>query len=152
MTRKCKSSYLKSSKFVCPIFCNISYFLCFSILHICCKGCASTKRRHSKSSRQAHPLLHVELCDVCETHSGRPPFLLTLRFEAKAAARLGQSQNSRGQVGEDACAHTHVLTSALFARRISYAIHASAVIGMSKTFLLDLRLGKIKSPGLSCNP
>ena len=96
-----------SSKFVCPIFCNISYFWCFSILHICCcKGCAYTKRRHSKSSRQAHPLLHVELCDVCETHSGRPPFLLTLRFEAKAAARLGQSQNSRGLVGEDACRHT----------------------------------------------
>ena len=81
-----------------------------------------------------------------------PPFLLTLRFEAKAAARLGESQNSRGQVGEDACARTHVLTSALFARRISYAIHPSAVIGMRKIFLLDLRLGKTKSPGLSCNP
>ena len=148
MTRKCKSS-----KFVSPIFCNISYFWCFSILHICCKGCAYTKRRHSKSSRQAHPLLHVELCDVCETHSGRPPFLLTLRFEAKAAGQLGQSQNSRGQVGEDACAHTHVLTSALFARRISYAIHASAVIWDESDFFAGpFRLGKIKSPGLSCNP
>ena len=85
----------------------LQYFIFLVLFHpACCKGCAYTKRRHSKSSRQAHPLLHVELCDVCETHSGRPPFLLTLRFEAKAAARLGQSQNSRGQVGEDACRHT----------------------------------------------
>ena len=98
--------YIKFKSCLSNFFCNISYFWCFSILHICCKGCAYTKWRHSKSSRQAHPLLHVELCDVCETHSGRPPFLLTLRFEAKAAARLGQSHNSRGQVGEDACTHT----------------------------------------------
>ena len=49
---------------------------------------------------------------------------------ARLTTHVGKLEKTR------AGARTHVLTSALFARRISYARHASAVLGMRKIFLL----------------